>query len=158
MDVHAVWARTWLFVAVEAEVREAGDYVTVDVGPYSVIVVRDDDEIVNAFLNVCRHRGARILDERAGSVGNIVCGYHQWTYSPDGSLLHAGDQPPTFDKGCFGLKTVQVRVAAGRVAAARGRPAAHLRQGLLRPEAGAGPGRRRSGVRVPGPGPTRRLR
>ncbi|MFL6135574.1 MAG: aromatic ring-hydroxylating oxygenase subunit alpha [Nocardioidaceae bacterium] len=115
LDVHAVWARTWLFVAVEAEVREAGDYVTVDVGPYSVIVVRDDDEIVNAFLNVCRHRGARILDERAGSVGNIVCGYHQWTYSPDGSLLHAGDQPPTFDKGCFGLKTVQVRVAAGLV-------------------------------------------
>jgi glycine betaine catabolism A len=115
LDLRAVWARTWLFVAVEAEVRDPGDYVTVDVGPYSVIVVRDDDEVVRAFLNVCRHRGARVLGQRSGSVGNIVCGYHQWTYSPDGSLLHAGDQPPTFDKGCFGLKTVQVRVVTGLV-------------------------------------------
>lgn len=115
MDMGAVWARTWLFVAVEAEVRQPGDFVTVDVGPYSVIVIRDDDEVVRAFLNVCRHRGARILDERSGSVGNILCGYHQWTYSPDGALLHAGDQPPGFDKSCFGLKTVQVRVAAGLI-------------------------------------------
>ena len=95
--------------------REPGDYVTVDVGPYSVIVVRDDDEQVRALHNVCRHRGARVLTERSGSVGNIVCGYHRWTYATDGSLLHAGDQPPGFDKGCFGLKRVHVRVVAGLV-------------------------------------------
>ena len=62
----AVWARTWLFVASEAEVREPGDFVTVDVGPYSVIVVRDDDETVRALLNVCRHRGTQVLTERCG--------------------------------------------------------------------------------------------
>ena len=44
-----------------------------------------------------------------------MCGYHRWTYAPDGSLLHAGDQPPDFDKGGFGLKQVHVRVAAGLV-------------------------------------------
>ena len=115
LDVSGVLARTWLFVATEAEIREPGDYVTVDVGTYSVIVVRDDDEVVRALHNVCRHRGARVLDERAGSVGTIVCGYHRWTYATDGSLLHAGDQPPTFDKGCFGLKQVHVRVLAGLV-------------------------------------------
>ena len=115
LDVQAVWSRTWLFVATEAEVREPGDFVTVDVGPSSVIVVRDDDEVVQGFVNVCRHRGARILNERSGSVGNIVCGYHQWTYAPDGALLHAGDQPPSFDKSCFALKKVHVRVAAGLV-------------------------------------------
>ena len=115
IDLEAVWARTWLFVATEAEVREPGDYVTVDVGPRSVVIVRDDDEQVQALLNVCRHRGARLLDDRSGSVGNIVCGYHQWTYSPDGSLLHAGDQPPTFDKRCFSLKKVPIRVVAGLV-------------------------------------------
>jgi glycine betaine monooxygenase A len=115
LDVAAVLARTWLFVATEAEVREPGDYVTVDVGPYSVIVLRDDDEVVRALHNVCRHRGARVLNERSGSVGNIVCGYHRWTYATDGSLLHAGDQPAGFDKGCFGLKRVHVRVVAGLV-------------------------------------------
>lgn len=115
LDVKAVLARTWLFVATEAELREPGDYVTVDLGPYSVIVLRDDDEVVRALHNVCRHRGARILDDRSGSVGNIVCGYHRWTYATDGSLLHAGDQPAGFDKSCFGLKPVHVRVLAGLV-------------------------------------------
>jgi len=115
LDLAAVWARTWLFVASEAEVREPGDFVTVDVGPYSVIVVRDDDETVRALLNVCRHRGTQVLTERCGSVGNLVCGYHRWTYATDGSLLHAGDQPPGFDKNRFGLKQVHVRVAAGLV-------------------------------------------
>jgi Rieske 2Fe-2S family protein len=115
LDVTAVLARTWLFVATEAEIRAPGDYVTVDLGPYSVIVLRDDDEVVRALHNVCRHRGARILDDRSGSVGNIVCGYHRWTYATDGSLLHAGDQPAGFDKRCFGLKPVHVRVLAGLV-------------------------------------------
>ena len=80
-----------------------------------MIVLRDDDEVVRAFHNVCRHRGARILDERAGSVGNIVCGYHRWTYATDGSLLHAGDQAAGFDKSCFGLRSVHLRVVAGLV-------------------------------------------
>jgi Rieske 2Fe-2S family protein len=115
LDVTAVLARTWLFVATEAEVREPGDFVTVDVGPYSVIVLRDDDEVVRALHNVCRHRGARVLAERSGAVGTIVCGYHRWTYATDGSLLHAGDQPKGFDKSCLGLRAVHVRVVAGLV-------------------------------------------
>ena len=115
VDVAAVLGRTWLFVATEAEVREPGDFVTVDLGPYSVIILRDDDDVVRALHNVCRHRGARVLSERSGSVGNIVCGYHRWTYATDGSLLHAGDQAAGFDKSCFGLRPVHVRVVAGLV-------------------------------------------
>ena len=115
LDVEAVFARHWLFVAAEAELPEPGDYVTVNVGPYSVIVVRDDDEAVQAFHNVCRHRGARILNEERGSVGNIVCGYHRWTYGVDGKLLHAESQAPGFDPSCFGLRSVHVRSVAGLV-------------------------------------------
>jgi glycine betaine catabolism A len=115
LDVAAIFARSWIFVAVEAEVPEPGDFRTVEIGPYSVILVRDDDEQVRAWHNVCRHRGARILADAQGSVGNIVCGYHKWTYGADGRLLHAGQQPPTFDPGCFGLKPVQVRSVAGLI-------------------------------------------
>ncbi|RFU82650.1 aromatic ring-hydroxylating dioxygenase subunit alpha [Streptomyces triticagri] len=115
LDIEAVFARSWIFAATEAEVPEPGDYVTVTVGPYSVIVVRDDDEEVRAFHNVCRHRGARILNEPRGSVGTIVCGYHHWTYGVDGRLLHAASQEPGFDPTCFGLRTVQVRAVAGLV-------------------------------------------
>ena len=113
VDIAAVWASTWLFVGTEAEVREPGDFFTVDIGPYSVIVLRDDDEDVRALHNVCRHRGSRLLTDRAGSIGNIVCGYHQWTYATDGSLLHAGDQAPGFDKSCFGLRPVHLRAVDG---------------------------------------------
>ncbi|MGI5454613.1 aromatic ring-hydroxylating oxygenase subunit alpha [Streptomyces sp. CA-249302] len=115
LDIEAVFARSWLFVAAEAELPEPGDYVTVTLGPYSMILLRDDDEEVRAFHNVCRHRGARILDEKRGSVGNIVCGYHRWTYGVDGRLLHAESLPPDFDRSCFGLRAVHARAVAGLV-------------------------------------------
>src|SRR5688572_4019147 len=69
LDLAGVFAQHWLFVATEAELPEPGDYVTVDVGTSSVIIVRDDDEAVRAFHNVCRHRGSRILDDNRGCVG-----------------------------------------------------------------------------------------
>ncbi len=115
LDVSAVFARHWFFAANEAEVPEPGDYVTVEIGSYSVVVVRDDDDQVRAWHNVCRHRGARILDDASGSVGNLVCGYHQWTYGTDGRLLHAGQQPADFDRDCFGLRGVHVRSIGGLV-------------------------------------------
>ncbi|MEV6131699.1 aromatic ring-hydroxylating dioxygenase subunit alpha [Streptomyces violaceusniger] len=115
LDIAAVFTRHWLFVAVDAEIPEPGDYTTVEIGPYSVIVVRGDDENPRAFHNVCRHRGARLLDGERGSVGNLVCGYHKWTYGTDGALRYAPSQPEDFDPGCFGLKTVHVRSVGGLV-------------------------------------------
>lgn len=115
LDVAEIFAKHWIFVAVDAEIPEPGDFVTVDVGNYSVILVRDDDDSVSALHNVCRHRGARILNDARGSVGNLVCGYHHWTYGTDGSLLHAEAQPPDFAPECFGLKKVSVESVAGLI-------------------------------------------
>jgi Rieske 2Fe-2S family protein len=115
LDIAAIFSTHWLFVTAEAEVPEPGDFITVTIGPYSVIVVRDDDREVRAFHNVCRHRGSRILDADRGSVGNLVCPYHRWTYNVDGRLLHADNQSSTFDKNRFGLRPVQVRNLSGLV-------------------------------------------
>lgn len=114
LDLALVFGRHWIFVASEAEIREPGDYVTVEIGAWSVILLRDDDGLVRAVHNVCRHRGARLLNG-AGSTANIVCGYHQWTYATDGRLLHAGQQDPGFDRSCFGLREVAVRTVGGLV-------------------------------------------
>ncbi len=114
-DVEAIFASSWIFVASTAEVPEPGDFVTVEIGRYSVIVIRDDERGIRAHHNVCRHRGTRLLNEAAGSVGNIVCGYHQWTYTPTGQLISAGVQAPDFNKACFALRSVGVRVVAGLV-------------------------------------------
>lgn len=114
-DLEAVFATSWIFVASTAELPEPGDYITIDIGRSSVIVIRDDEEEVRAHHNVCRHRGARLLPDARGSVGNIVCGYHQWTYSPEGELLAAGQQAPGFDKACFTLRSVNVAVVEGLI-------------------------------------------
>lgn len=115
LDIAAIFAKHWLFVASEPEIAEAGDYVTVDIGPYSIILLRDDDEEIQAFHNVCRHRGSRLLTGPCGEIGNIVCPYHQWTYRPDGQLIFAESQPETLDKTRFSLKPVHVKNVAGLI-------------------------------------------
>ncbi len=113
LDLEVIFGRHWLFCATEAEVPEPGDYVTVEIGTTSVILVRDDDESVYALHNVCRHRGSRILDDPCGAVGNLVCPYHQWTYRTDGTLIFAESCHPGFDKSAFGLRRLHVRSVAG---------------------------------------------
>jgi glycine betaine catabolism A len=115
LDIDAVFAKSWTFVANEAEIPDAGDYVLVTLGRYSIIVTRDDDEDLRAYHNVCRHRGARILTEERGSVGRIMCGYHQWTYGMDGKLVFADSQAPDFDPTCFSLREVAIRSVAGLI-------------------------------------------
>jgi len=115
-DMEGIFGKYWLFAASIAEIPEAGDYVTVDFGPYSLIVLRNDDGGVNVLHNVCRHRGARVLTADSGSTGNLVCGYHSWTYAADGTLIHASTAPnESFDKNCFGLKRAHSRIVAGLV-------------------------------------------
>ncbi|WP_102160690.1 aromatic ring-hydroxylating oxygenase subunit alpha [Zhihengliuella halotolerans] len=114
-DMKGIFGQHWLFAASLAEIPEPGDYVTIDYGPYSLIILRTD-EGVNALHNVCRHRGARVLTEPAGTTGNLVCGYHSWTYDTEGSLIHASSPGETnFDKACFSLKRAHSRVVAGLV-------------------------------------------
>ena len=114
-DIAGIFDRHWFFAASVAEIPEPGDFVTIDVGDRSVILIRDDDGGVNALRNVCRHRGARVLTEPSGSVGNLVCAYHSWTYGRDGSLLHAAAAGPEFDPSCFGLRRVHSMTVAGLI-------------------------------------------
>jgi Rieske 2Fe-2S family protein len=115
LDLKVIFGEHWLFVAAEAEIPEPGDFVTVEIDTQSLIIVRDDDEEVRALRNVCRHRGSRVLEEPCGSVGNLVCPYHQWTYRTDGDLIFAEGQSPSFDKKQFGLKQVHVRTVGGLI-------------------------------------------
>src|SRR5690606_18521448 len=96
-----------------ADIPEPGDYFTVPLASASIVVVRDDDMSIRAFHNVCRHRGARLCDGHKGSVGNIVCPYHQWTYDLTGKLIHTEHMGSDFDKAKFGLREVHVGNVAG---------------------------------------------
>lgn len=115
-DTEAIFGQHWLFAASIAELPEPGDYVTVDYGPYSLIVLHNDDGGINVLHNVCRHRGARIMNESSGTTGNLVCGYHSWTYSPEGELIYASiPGEMDFNKQCFALRRAHSRVVAGLI-------------------------------------------
>ncbi len=112
-DTELIFGREWIFVGVTPQIPEAGDYITIDIGSQSVVIVRDDDMGIMAFHNVCRHRGARLCESRSGSVGNIVCPYHQWTYDLAGNLVNADHMGDDFDRRRYSLKPVHVRNLEG---------------------------------------------
>jgi glycine betaine catabolism A len=113
LDLQAIFGRHWIYVGVEPDIPEPGDFFTALMGRTSVVIVRDDDMSIRAFHNVCRHRGAQLCDGLKGSVGNIVCPYHQWTYNLTGKLIHTEHMGNNFDPSQFSLKPVHVRSLAG---------------------------------------------
>jgi Rieske 2Fe-2S family protein len=115
VDLDMIWYRDWLFVGHDCEVPNAGNYLTVQIGVYPVVVVRDREGGLNAFHNSCRHRGSRICSAERGSVTRLVCPYHQWTYHLDGRLFSARDMGSGFDRSQYGLHRVHCASVGGYI-------------------------------------------
>ncbi|MFP3570466.1 aromatic ring-hydroxylating oxygenase subunit alpha, partial [Paraburkholderia sp. SIMBA_030] len=81
-----IFHSTWVWVAHESEVPDAGSYKTTFIGKQPVIVVRDRKKAINVLLNRCRHRGATVCEHKKGKTNSFVCPYHGWGYALDGSL------------------------------------------------------------------------
>ena len=80
----------------ESEIREPGEWRSLEYLGESVIVIRGDDGEVRAFSNVCRHRGSRIVDGHGGCAKVLTCPYHAWSYSREGKLVgvpHRSEYP-----------------------------------------------------------------
>lgn len=67
LELERLFARTWLYVAHESEIPQAGNFVTRQMGEDPVIVSRGRDGKIRVFLNVCRHRGRKICGEDLGT-------------------------------------------------------------------------------------------
>jgi Rieske 2Fe-2S family protein len=114
-DVDIFFTKHWILVGVTSDIPEPGDVSTIDIGKSSILLVRDEDEQVQAFRNVCRHRGARLKQAGKSTVGMLVCPYHQWTYDLDGSLKHAAHMGQNFDPKCKSLTPVHTNVVGTHV-------------------------------------------
>jgi Rieske 2Fe-2S family protein len=102
----------WFALARADELERPGRFVTRQVGRENVLVVRGRDDALRAFLNVCRHRGARLCDEAAGELRRgVQCRYHAWTYGLDGRLVAAPNLAamPDVDRVAYGLTEVHLR-------------------------------------------------
>ena len=87
IEQERVFARCWLFVGFEDQVRKPGDYFVSRMGEESVILSRDRDNTIHVFLNSCRHRGMKVCRYDEGNTPVFTCPYHGWSYAGDGSLV-----------------------------------------------------------------------
>jgi Rieske 2Fe-2S family protein len=114
-DMHEIVMRKWIVAGHVDQVRRKGDYFLFKIGQESIIVVRSDEATINAFYNVCRHRGSVICTEPQGRVTRLTCPYHAWSYGLDGALLAARLMPVDFAKEDNGLHRCHVRVLHGLI-------------------------------------------
>ena len=111
-ETERIFTRRWLCVGREDQIAKPGDYFVQQVGTESVIVLRDQDSLIRAYYNVCRHRGTRLCEEPAGRLsGTIQCPYHAWTYALDGRLLGApsATEIEGFNKADYPLHRVAIQ-------------------------------------------------
>jgi Rieske 2Fe-2S family protein len=111
-EQECIFEAHWFAAARTAEIADPGSFRTVDVGRENVLLVRGRDRKLRAFLNVCRHRGARVCMQESGAgQRKLQCGYHAWTYSLDGALVAAPNltSMDDVDRSRYGLIPVHLR-------------------------------------------------
>ena len=116
LEKQQVFLRHWQVVGHVSDIPAPGNWLSFDMLGERAVVMRGQDGVVRAFHNLCRHRGARVVDGMQGHCRNaIVCPFHGWVYNLDGTLR--GAAVPTsfgdFDRSKFGLKPIELEIFHG---------------------------------------------
>ncbi|MFV0373858.1 aromatic ring-hydroxylating oxygenase subunit alpha [Microbacterium sp.] len=105
-----VFATSWLFLGHVEQLQKPGDFFTTYMGEDPVIVAKDKGGRIRAYLNSCRHRGARVLRADYGATRAFTCTYHGWSYDLEGKLIsvpnEAGYTNADWDRSEWGLLEV----------------------------------------------------
>ncbi len=114
-----VFGRAWLMIGHESLVAKPNDFFHTYMGEDPVILTRDGEGQFHAFLNMCRHRGNRIVRTDLGNARNFACAYHGWTYSNDGRLEYLPGEEEAYygalDRESLGLVEARTDTYAGIV-------------------------------------------
>lgn len=106
-ELERIFARAWLYVGHESQIRRPGDYFVSCMGEESVILTRDPLGKPHVFLNTCRHRGMKVCRYDEGHTVHFICPYHGWSYATDGRLVGVQQYEtayrPPFDKSRWSL-------------------------------------------------------
>jgi nitrite reductase/ring-hydroxylating ferredoxin subunit len=116
LEMQHMWTRTWQWACREEHVPEAGDYYVYEIGQHSVLIVRDEDQNIRAYVNSCLHRGTKFRAGGAdGGFAEIRCPFHGWTWHLNGALKripYAWDVPHVAERD-FSLPEVAVGLWGG---------------------------------------------
>src|ERR687892_585739 len=104
-----IFRRSWQYVGRADEVPEPSSFAATRAGHIPVVLVRDAEGTLRAFLNVCRHRGSLVC-EGSGRRTTLQCPYHAWTYGLDGRLIAAprASREGGIETGELGLVALEV--------------------------------------------------
>jgi phenylpropionate dioxygenase-like ring-hydroxylating dioxygenase large terminal subunit len=114
-DMDRVISRKWLLAGHISRIPNKGDYFLFRVGAEQIIVIRENEESIRAYFNVCRHRGSTLCQADSGNAPKLVCPYHAWTFGLDGRLISARLMPEDFDKADSSLFACHIRVFNGLI-------------------------------------------
>jgi len=109
LERERLFEHSWVYAGHTGQLAEPGTYFTTRVGDVPLLVVRDREDELCAFVNVCRHRGSEVM-AGSGTCTALQCPYHAWTYGLDGALRAAprAEADPDFDRDPLGLLAAQV--------------------------------------------------
>ena len=109
-EMEAIFSKNWLYFGPVHKLAEPGDVVVRQMGKYPIVVTRDREGELRAFLNVCRHRGYTVAEHDRSKCLRLVCRYHGWSYNLDGTLANAPDAEAEagFCRGKLSLMPVAV--------------------------------------------------
>ena len=90
-EIEKIFYKFWIYACRAEEIPSFGDYKTIQVEDESIIIVKNKSNEINAFFNVCRHRGTQLCEKEKGTFNSktIQCPYHAWTYNLNGQLISA---------------------------------------------------------------------
>jgi len=111
----AVFLESPIAIALSLEVPEPGDFQTQTVMGVPLLITRARDATVHCFINVCRHRGAKVCQQDKGHQTRFSCPYHAWTYSNQGELIgvYGEDSFGEVDRAAMGLTELACEERAG---------------------------------------------
>ena len=118
LECDEVFRTHWQLVCHVNDVKEPGDFATLDIAGERVLVVRGRDSVMRAFHNLCRHRGSRVVPKDNGRCENVmVCPFHGWAYNLDGTLrgIAQRDTFPELKPGDWGLMPLEMEIWNGFV-------------------------------------------
>lgn len=117
LELERIFYKRWLAICHSSRFEKAGDVIIRNIGKKSILIVKGEDGKLRAFHNVCRHRGARLIEDEK-NVKAIQCPYHAWTYKLDGELIGCPDMDmyskgTEFEKTDYPLYSVKLEVWGG---------------------------------------------
>jgi phenylpropionate dioxygenase-like ring-hydroxylating dioxygenase large terminal subunit len=120
LELEQIFGRCWLFLCHESQIPNPNDYMNVKMGLESVLVCRDREGGIQAFINSCRHRGVPVCRADQGNARTFICPYHGWTYDTTGALVHMPGEDTLYfnktDRKDWGLpKVAQVASYGGLI-------------------------------------------